>query len=59
MKRLYHALFRGGKNLRRAVAEAQQQDLGEHARALVEFIAASKRGVCRDASHLSASGDEA
>ena len=49
LKRLYHALFRARKNLRPAVAEAQKQDWGEHARALLEFIAASKRGVCADA----------
>lgn len=49
LKRLYHALFRAGKNLRQAVAAVQKQEFSEYARALLEFIAASKRGVCADA----------
>lgn len=49
LKRLYHALFRAGKNLRPAVAAARKQDWGEHARALLEFVAGSHRGVCADA----------
>ena len=55
LKRLYHALFRSGKNLRRAVAEAQKQEWSESARVLLEFILASKRGVCADTGHLTAS----
>ncbi len=58
LKRLYHALFRAGKNLRQAVAEAQNQESSECARVLLEFIAASKRGVCRDTGHSSAGTDE-
>ena len=58
LKRLYHALFRGGKNLRQAVAEAQKQEPSEGARALLEFIAASKRGVCADTGDSAAVGDE-
>ena len=58
LKRLYHALFRAGKNLRQAVAEARKQEASECARVLLEFIAASKRGVCRDPGRLLAEGEE-
>jgi UDP-N-acetylglucosamine acyltransferase len=50
LKRLYHALFRSGKNLREAVAEAQNTFTGTPARLMLEFIAAAKRGVCSDGS---------
>ena len=48
LRRLYHALFRAGKNLRQAITEAGNQDLCGYSRALLEFIASSKRGVCAD-----------
>lgn len=48
LKRLYRALFRSGKNLRFAVEEAKPACVSAAARALVDFIAESKRGVCVD-----------
>jgi len=48
LKRLYHALFRSGKNLRTALAAARSETHGEHGRVLLDFIATSKRGVCTD-----------
>lgn len=48
LSRLYHALFRSGKNLRQAVSEARGIALSEGAVALLDFIALSKRGVCGD-----------
>jgi UDP-N-acetylglucosamine acyltransferase len=48
LKRLYHALFRSGKNLREAVAEAQATFTGTAARTMLEFVAGAKRGVCSD-----------
>lgn len=48
LKRLYHALFRSGQNLRTALAEAQKEFTSEAARTLLDFIAASKRGVVVD-----------
>jgi len=48
LKRLYHALFRSGKNLRAAVAEARNSFTGEAATVMLDFVAASKRGVCAD-----------
>lgn len=50
LKQLYHALFRSGLNLRAAVAAAQTQFSSAPARLMLEFIAASKRGVCSDTS---------
>jgi UDP-N-acetylglucosamine acyltransferase len=48
LKQLYHALFRSGTNLRHALAAARERFTSESARGLVEFVAASKRGVCPD-----------
>lgn len=50
LKRLYHALFRSGKNLPAAVAEAQAQFTGGLARTMLEFVAATKRGFSTDVS---------
>lgn len=48
LKRLYRALFRSGKNLREAVAAAQTTFNGPASKAMLEFIASTKRGVCSD-----------
>ena len=48
LKRLYHALFRGGKNLRLAVVAARKNFSGPAAKALLDFVAGSKRGLCAD-----------
>lgn len=48
LKQLYRALFRDGRNLREAAAAAREKFTGAPARVLLEFIAASKRGVCTD-----------
>ncbi len=48
LKRLYHALFRSGVNLRMALAEAQQEFSSAPARAMLEFVATARRGVCAD-----------
>ena len=50
LKRLYHLLFRSGKNLRAATEEAQKKFTSAPARTMLEFIAAAKRGVCTDAN---------
>jgi UDP-N-acetylglucosamine acyltransferase len=49
LKQLYKFLFRSGKNLRAAVAEAPEKFTSPGAKILLEFIAAAKRGVCRAA----------
>jgi UDP-N-acetylglucosamine acyltransferase len=48
LRKLYHALFRGGINLRAAAIEAQKDFSSPGAKLMLEFIAASKRGVCAD-----------
>jgi UDP-N-acetylglucosamine acyltransferase len=48
LKRLYRALFRSGKNLREAVAEAQTAFTDKATKVMLDFVAASKRGVCTD-----------
>jgi UDP-N-acetylglucosamine acyltransferase len=47
LRRLYHKLFLSGLNLSQATAEAQTEFVSASARHLLDFIAASKRGVCR------------
>ncbi len=48
LKRLYRELFRSGKNLRLAIEDAQKIFSGPAAKNMLEFVAAAKRGVCRD-----------
>ena len=47
LKKLYRALFRSGLPLRKTVEAARPQFTGPHAILMLDFIAASKRGVCR------------
>jgi UDP-N-acetylglucosamine acyltransferase len=53
LKRLYHALFRSGKNLRAAVAEARGKFTSVPAKNLLDFVAEAKRGVCADVGQVS------
>ena len=48
LKKLYHLLFRGGKNLRAALAELQKKFTSPTAKILLDFVADAKRGVCAD-----------
>ncbi len=50
LKKVYRLLFRSGRNLRAAVAEARKKFTSPAAKLMVEFVAASKRGVCADTS---------
>jgi UDP-N-acetylglucosamine acyltransferase len=47
LKRLYRLLFRSGKRLRVAVEEARAQFASEACRQMIEFVAATRRGICR------------
>jgi UDP-N-acetylglucosamine acyltransferase len=49
LKQLYRALFREGHNLRAAVASARGKFQGAPAKRMLDFLAGSERGVCRDA----------
>ena len=57
LKKLYHLLFRGGKNLRAAVAGAGKNFSSAPAKVLLEFVAGSKRGVCSDVGRETENND--
>jgi len=57
LKKLYHLLFRSGQNLRPALALARKEFMGPAARTLIEFVAASKRGICSDTGILRAGSE--
>jgi UDP-N-acetylglucosamine acyltransferase len=48
LKKLYQLLFRGGKNLRAALAEARKHFHRAPAKVLLDFIAEARRGVCSE-----------
>jgi UDP-N-acetylglucosamine acyltransferase len=48
LKRLYHALFRSGQNLRQAVERAGETFRSAGARLLLDFLTAARRGACAD-----------
>ena len=58
LKRLYQVLFRSGKNLRDALAEAQKNFTSDTARIMLDFIASAKRGVCADVSRASGENED-
>jgi len=58
LKRLYHLLFRSGKNLRDALSEARKDFTSAPTRVLLDFIAGAKRGVCSDSGHAGQGDDE-
>lgn len=47
LRHLYHLLFLSEKPWRESLAEARASVRGDAARQLLDFVAASKRGVCR------------
>ena len=55
LKRLYRVLFRSGKNLRGALAEARKDFTSPAAGIMLDFLAEAKRGVCSD---VGGAGDE-
>jgi UDP-N-acetylglucosamine acyltransferase len=58
VKKLYHELFRSGKNLRTALAEAQGKFTGAAAKTMLTFVAESKRGVVADCGSAVESEEE-
>ena len=48
LKRLYRALFRSGELRRTVLARADKDFTGAPARLMLEFVAASTRGYCKD-----------
>ena len=59
VKKLYRELFRSGKNLRAAIAEAQGKFTGEPAKTMLEFVSTAKRGVVADCTGGKSDDDEA
>ena len=57
LKRLYHELFRRGQNLRAAVAAARPVFTGAACQTMLEFLSATKRGVC-SGKRVPADGEE-
>ena len=55
LKQLYHALFRAGANLQSAIAEARRRFSSAPAKGMLDFLAASERGVCADTGRGSVS----
>jgi len=58
LKRLYKFLFRSGKNVRAAVAAAQEKFTSPGAKIMLEFMATAKRGVCSDLGAPTRDNDE-
>jgi UDP-N-acetylglucosamine acyltransferase len=48
LKQVYRALFREGRNLGAAVASAREKFSSAPAKVMLDFVSASKRGVCFD-----------
>lgn len=46
LRKLYHLLFRSGRNVSEALAQAQKDFTSPTARVMLDFIATTKRGVC-------------
>jgi UDP-N-acetylglucosamine acyltransferase len=57
LKQLYRALFREGRNLRAAVAGAQEKFSSAPAKVMLNFVAASTRGVCFDVGERREAGE--
>jgi UDP-N-acetylglucosamine acyltransferase len=51
LKRLYHLLFRSGKNLRPALSEAHNRFRSPASKILLDFVTDAKRGVCADSGN--------
>ena len=58
LKKVYKLLFRSGKNLRDALAEAQKLFTGEKSKILLDFVACAKRGVPADVGRFSSEEGE-
>ena len=58
LKQLYKFLFRSGKNLRAAIAEASEKFTSPGAKTMLEFVATAKRGVCSDLGAATRDNDE-
>lgn len=53
LKQLYHFMFRGGRKFREAIDEARLQFQHEPSKIMLDFLAGTKRGICRDTGYAS------
>lgn len=58
LKKLYHALFRSGGNLRAAIAGAQKNFNSPAAKIVLDFVAGAKRGLCSDTGRRNSEREE-
>ncbi|MGA9777215.1 MAG: acyl-ACP--UDP-N-acetylglucosamine O-acyltransferase [Verrucomicrobiia bacterium] len=58
LKKLYHLLFRSGKNQREAITGARKIFTGAAAKALLDFISNAKHGVCADSGRAAGKREE-
>jgi UDP-N-acetylglucosamine acyltransferase len=58
LKRLYHLLFRSGKNLREALTAAKGVFTSAPAKILLDFVTEAKRGVCADTGRSALENDD-
>ena len=58
LKKIYHLLFRSGKSLRTAIAEAQKNFRSPAAKVLLDFVAVAKRGVCSDTGRVNSGSED-
>lgn len=57
LKQLYRALFRDGRNLCAAIADARDKYSSAPAKVMLDFVAAATRGVCSDVGALEESSE--
>lgn len=58
LKRLYHRLFRQGQRLRSAVEQAANEFRGPACLEVLEFVRATRRGLCADTSRRAEATEE-
>ena len=58
LKKLYHLLFRSGKNMGVALTEAREKFSSPPAKLLVDFVASAKHGVCADVGRASEKSED-
>ena len=58
LKQLYKALFRGEKNFRQALAEAQKNFSSAPSKILLDFVAEAKRGIVSDIGNAPADSED-
>ena len=58
LKRLYLVLFRGGRKLREAIEEAREEFRSDADRVMLDFVAATRRGICSDTGFIADADEE-